>query len=221
MQSLEWYKMNALLQQKKNKLRSALKTKGVLKKEGANNFDRYKYFSEAQYKELFTELFSTCGLELKADTLEYEAYGGSDKQPNGRKVTVEFSLIDVETGFYESSRIIGEGVDKGDKAGYKAYTGALKYFFAETFNVATGDDPEKESPETNAKPQSVTNEMVRDFQLGYSDEERRRIRANYQVRTDSQIPFNAMKKYIEDRQGIISQKRPKGSDIFDDPLPFN
>ena len=37
-------------------------------------------------------------------------------------------------------------MDKGDKAGYKAYTGALKYYLANTFMVATGDDVEKENP---------------------------------------------------------------------------
>ena len=56
------------------------------------------------------------------------------------------SLTDIDTGFYEETTITGEGIDKGDKAGYKAYTGALKYYLANTFMVATGDDPEKESP---------------------------------------------------------------------------
>lgn len=60
---------------------------------------------------------------------------------------LSFILTDVETGFYEETTITGEGIDKGDKAGYKAYTGALKYYLANTFMVATGDDPEKESPE--------------------------------------------------------------------------
>ena len=41
----------------------------------------------------------------------------------------------------------GEAIDKGDKAGYKAFTGALKYYLANTFMVATGDDPEKDSPQ--------------------------------------------------------------------------
>ena len=59
---------------------------------------------------------------------------------------IEFTLFDIESGFYETTVITGEGIDKGDKAGYKAYTGALKYYLADTFMVATGDDAEKESP---------------------------------------------------------------------------
>ena len=142
-----WLELNAKLQQKKNALRRMLKEKGVLKKEGENTFDRYKYFSEAQYKQLFTELLSAAKLELKFTEIEYNLFEGSEKQANGRMPKIEFTLFDCETGFYEITTITGEAVDKGDKAGYKAYTGALKYYLADTFLVATGDDPEKESPE--------------------------------------------------------------------------
>ncbi len=143
----EWLEYNAKLQKKKNALRKLLKEKGILKKGGNNDFDNYQYFSEAQYKELFTELFSACDLELKFDELEYETFEGTEKQANGRMPKLLFRLFDCETGFYEDTHITGEGIDKGDKAGYKAYTGALKYYLADTFMVATGDDPEKESPD--------------------------------------------------------------------------
>lgn len=143
----DWLELNAKLQKKKNTLRKALKERGVQKKGATNTYDRYSYFSEAQYKMLFTELFSECGLELKFNEIEYETFTGSEKQANGRMPKLEFSLFDIDTGFYETTCITGEGIDKGDKAGYKAYTGALKYYLANTFMVATGDDPEKDSPD--------------------------------------------------------------------------
>lgn len=138
--------LNAKLQKKKNALRLILKDKGVLKKGGKNDYDKYTYFSEAQYKELFTELFSSTGLELSFTELEYNTFTGSEKQANGRMPKLKFILTDIDTGYSEETVITGEGIDKGDKAGYKAYTGALKYYLANTFMVATGDDPEKESP---------------------------------------------------------------------------
>ena len=141
-----WFEMNAKLQQKKNAIRKVLKERGVLKREGSNTFDKYKYFTEAQYKTLFTELLSEHNLELKFNEIEYETFSGTEKQANGRMPKLVFRLTDCETGFYEESTITGEGIDKGDKAGYKAYTGALKYYLANTFLVATGDDPERESP---------------------------------------------------------------------------
>lgn len=169
----EWLELNAKLQAKKNALRKALKEKGVLKKGATNTYDKYNYFSEAQYKELFTELLSDNCLELKFTELEYSTFEGTDKQANGRMPRLEFSLIDVETGFFETTVITGEGIDKGDKAGYKAYTGALKYFLADTFMVATGDDPEKESPDnkmndkkTNAyKPRGTAKATAKQIEL--------------------------------------------------------
>lgn len=163
----EWLELNAKLQQKKNKLRKLLKEKGILKKGGKNDFDHYNYFSEAQYKDLFTELFSQCQLELKFDELEYETFEGTERQANGRMPKILFRLFDVETGFYEDTRITGEGIDKGDKAGYKAYTGALKYYLADTFMVATGDDPEKESPDNkmNKKVVKTTAKLQNDYKI--------------------------------------------------------
>jgi hypothetical protein len=47
-----------------------------------------------------------------------------------------------------SVKVLGEGQDRGDKAFYKADTGARKYALANLFNLATDDDPETDSPET-------------------------------------------------------------------------
>ena len=160
-----WLELNAKLQAKKNALRKDLKSKGILKKGGQNDYDHYSYFSEAQYKELFTELFSKNNLELKFSEIEYNTFEGSGKNCNGRMTRLEFTLIDVETGFFETTVITGEGMDKGDKAGYKGYTGAVKYYLADTFLVATGDDAEKESPEENMNTKSERKASPKQIEL--------------------------------------------------------
>lgn len=157
----KWLELNAKLQQKKSALRKELSERGVLKREGNNTYDKYKYFSEAQYKELFTELLPKHGLELNFDEIDYITFSVEGKQPNGRMPKLVFYLYDVDTGFYETTKITGEGIDKGDKAGYKAYTGALKYYLADKFMVATGDDPETESPEgRSARPKQPEDPKV-------------------------------------------------------------
>ena len=160
-----WLKLNAGLQKKKNALRKELKARGVLKKGAVNEYDKYRYFSEAQYKELFTELFSDFGLELSFTELAYETFEGTEKQANGRMPRLEFKLQDIDTGFYEETAITGEGIDKGDKAGYKAYTGALKYYLANTFMVATGDDPENESPDVKMNERPVRGASAKQISL--------------------------------------------------------
>lgn len=154
------YKNNAKLQQKKNQLRKILDEKGVLQKDKENSGQKYKYFSEAAYKKLFTELFSRVGLELtvSATNLERVAYDG--KASNGRIVALTVRLNDCETGYYEESQVYGEGLDAGDKALYKAYTGAIKYYLADTFLVATGDDPEVDSPEAKERTYYQNNEVA-------------------------------------------------------------
>jgi len=148
--SAEWLKLNAKLQQKKRALRTDLCQRGVLEKGGYNAFDKYRYFSEAQYKLLFTELLSKHGLELTFNEEEYLSYQGTEKQAQGRIARLAYTLTDCDTGFSETGTVSGEGMDKGDKAGYKAYTGALKYYLSNTFLVATGDDAETASPSAPA-----------------------------------------------------------------------
>ena len=92
---------------------------------------------------------------MKFNELEYTTFDSNGKNSNGRMPRLEFMLIDCETGFYETTVITGEGMDKGDKGGYKAYTGALKYYLANTFMVATGDDPETESPSETMNKKAV------------------------------------------------------------------
>ena len=169
LEAKEWLELNAKLQAKKNKLRQELNNRGVLKKGAKNNFDKYTYFSEAQYKKLFTELFSNNGLELKFNTVRYETFDGTERQANGRLATLEFTLIDTETGFYEESQITGEGIDKGDKGLYKAYTGAVKYYLANTFLVATGDDPETESPNEKLNYKKPTKAQLKVIADTYGD----------------------------------------------------
>ena len=166
--STEVLALNAKLQIKKNALRKMLKEKGVLKKGGNNTYSKYTYFTEAQYKELFTELFSEVGLELKFTELEYITFQ-TDKA-NGRMPRLQFTLMDIDTGYGEETVITGEGLDTGDKAGYKAYTGALKYYLANTFMVATGDDPEKESPTAKTGEKKATPHQLDFLRAKYQGE---------------------------------------------------
>lgn len=196
----EWLELNSKLQKKKNALRKVLKEKGVLKKGATNEYDKYKYFSEAQYKELFTGLFADLGLELKFNEIAYETFTGSEKQSNGRMPRLEFELMDIDTGFGETTVITGEGIDKGDKAGYKAYTGALKYYLANTFMVATGDDPEKDSPsETMNDKRSLkaTLQQIEFLRSKYQDENLEKLLKTNGITKIEDMPMSKANDLIE------------------------
>lgn len=195
----EWLEYNSKLQIKKNNLRKLLKEKGILKKEGKNDYDKYKYFSEAQYKDLFTELFSECGLELTSSEVSYEMFEGSEKQNNGRNTKWEWKLSDIETGFYETSYTTGEGIDKGDKAGYKSDTGALKYYLANTFMVATGDDPETDSPDEKMNKKvarKATSAQVTMLAKYYKGENLNKLLESNKIKKLEDIEFEVAKNLI-------------------------
>lgn len=130
---------------KKQNVRKKLAQKGILHKEGVNSYDGYTYFTESQYKELFTELFSEAGLDFETSILEVYELPGIDNQKVGRRIKMSVVLTDVDTGFYDEKIIFGEALDRGDKALNKAYTSAVKYYLANNWLVATGDDPEKDN----------------------------------------------------------------------------
>ena len=150
--------LNLSLLLNKSKVRQEIASKGFIQKDKKNEHSEYLYLSEAKYKKLFVDLFSKYGLELIASVIKVEDFAGTAKMPFGRRATVQFTLVDVATGEYEQAEFAGEGVDNGDKALYKAYTGALKYYFATTFNVPTGDDAEKETQDeevVKASPEQI------------------------------------------------------------------
>ena len=154
------------LQAKKHKVREAVAKRGFIQKDKTNEHSSYKYFSEAGYKKLFVDLFAEHGIELKVTVLSVQEFVGTGKMPFGRRTELEFKLICVDTGESEESVFMGEGVDSGDKAIYKAYTGAIKYFLATTFTVPTGDDPETVTQDE--EKDNATSEQM-DFILSFYD----------------------------------------------------
>ena len=203
----EWLKLNVELQRKKNGVRSELAEMGIQPRQGRNAFDNYSYFSEAQYKELFTRLFVSHRLELKCSELEYERFEAGGKQSNGRTARLQFTLIDVETGFFEESTITGEGMDKGDKAGYKAFTGALKYYLANTFLVATGDDPERESPKTERKRDySVINPLKRRYMQALGIDETEASRQLVQaLGNPARLDEEGYRRYLQRMESLVRE----------------
>lgn len=113
----------------------------------------------------------------------------------GRIVVWDFTLSDVETGFTETMRSIAEGWDSGDKAIYKAHTGALKYFLANTFMVASGDEVENDEPPRT--PKFATPEQVKQLKNLFDQGTVNQILSDYRIQTLEQLSFGAAAGIIE------------------------
>ncbi len=220
---LEELKLNSQLQKKKSEARTDLFNRGTLTNGALNEFDNYEYFSESQYKLLFNELFSKYKLEFRSSEISKELFTGTDKQPFGVILTIACTIMDIESGYEETTYHSGIAIDKGDKAIYKARTGALKSFFANTFWVATHDDPEREddSPKkpvyksrnytetkkTSGKAGSITKGQITMIKSLFesSKEELKEMMTPYNKKKIEELT-------IEEASAIISQKKRSESD---------
>ncbi len=90
-------------------------------------------------------MFFTSDEDVQTEQLTRTNARGESRQAMMVTLRTKYTLIDGESGCEFSFYGSGQGEDSGDKALYKAKTGALKYAIRETFLIPTGDDPEKDA----------------------------------------------------------------------------
>lgn len=134
------------LKQKLLLIRRGLKT---LPKRGWNDHHKYKYVRAEDAVGKAQRLLDRYGVLLKPAVAGPPIFQGTTTY-----VPMVYVFEDVETGEAEAVHWLGAGQDKGDKGTYKAYTGALKFFLINFFQVQVGDAPEPEA--TDADGASTT-----------------------------------------------------------------
>ena len=119
-----------------------------MSKEWENEQQGYSYFSDDQISRVFRWLFNKYGVALLYSS---KITGCREISPtrSGTKqfitdVLVEYKFVDIDDGSIIEWTACGSWNDTGDKWVYKAITWAVKYIFMKTFQISTGDDPEKD-----------------------------------------------------------------------------
>lgn len=125
-------------------------------KSGYNSFQKYHYSTEQDIIEEIKKHLASIGVVLLPSVIleEHRERGKNDFV----RVGISFLLVDTESGESLERVFYGTGEDNGDKALYKAYTGAMKYFLSKTFLIASDDDPERDNEvddRTGKKPTEV------------------------------------------------------------------
>ena len=126
---------------------------GYVQKAGHNDFQNYKYATEADAIAALRPAMIKHGLCMipSVESVEQDEWGNTN-------ILMHYRILDEEGNFL-SFRAAGSGNDKnskgvGDKGIYKALTGASKYALLKTFMMETGDDPEVPSQqEKESKPE--------------------------------------------------------------------
>jgi hypothetical protein len=136
----------------RQKLAQVRREVGYIQKRGKNELHHYSYAMAADIAAAIGDRLAALNVVLGRRNLSVKRYESQCQQGQGAEtvveVTLDYAFIDGDSDEILSVPSYGEGRDSGDKAPYKALTGALKYALIQTFLLATGDDPEEERGET-------------------------------------------------------------------------
>lgn len=130
------------------KLVSVMKEVDRVPKNGRNEFHGYQYALERDIVDAVRGRLAGLGVFITTSV------ASAAKQGDLTEITTEHTFHDAETGESLTVTGYGQGQDKGDKGGYKAITGAIKYFLLKNFLIATGDDPEHDDASATREPAS-------------------------------------------------------------------
>ena len=144
----------AKLARKKNKV---IKLVRSITKTGYNEYYDYNYVEEAEVVRVIRSALVKVGLSFSVSTSEILPPNTINTELGefyNYTIKMTFTLVDTETGYFESCPWLGMGSDQGDKALYKAYTSGVKYFLLKNFLLPTDDDVERTNiiPEKQSKP---------------------------------------------------------------------
>lgn len=140
------------------KLAKVMQEVKYIEKRGYNKFHKYKYATESDVSEKVREILAEQNVIMLPDVIEHTTRNHTNGKGNIEYIStvkIKFNFIDGDTGEELSIHSVGEGQDAGDKAVYKAITGATKYALMKAFMIPTGDDPEADQKTDESNDQQA------------------------------------------------------------------
>jgi len=129
-----------------SKIVDIMKAVGYIRKSGVNQAQGYKYVMATDVADTVRDEMAKNNVSMLPSLVEVVSEGLT---PSGKQTIMvlrfTWTITDGDSGELFSFQSIGTGADSGDKAAYKAATGALKYALLTAFLIPTGDDPENDS----------------------------------------------------------------------------
>ena len=132
-----------------SKLVAVMKAVDHVEKRGQNASQKYSYVKATDLMRAVRDAFIERGVLMLPSTVAEERW----ERPTHSGGVMNYCALVVEVTFYDSEtgeslgplRCSGWGQDMGDKAVYKAITGALKYALRGPFLIPDESDPENDS----------------------------------------------------------------------------
>lgn len=187
-----------------------------MSKEWENEQQWYSYFSDDQISRTFRWLFNL----YKIDFLYSSKITGCREISPTRSwtkqfitdVLIEYKFVDIEDGSMVEWTACWSWNDTGDKWVYKAITGAVKYIFMKTFQISTGDDPEKDIVKDRKPKEEKQPTKTKKDPLEF-DEENSEFDPNIFKSEFTQNDFENFKKAVE--SGSFDIKWKTANEVID------
>ena len=197
----------------RQKLAEVRRRIGYIQKRGHNERFNYSYVTAADIAGAVGDLLAELGVVVipRLEDISYEFAAGRGEATRMARVVMAYTFADVDSGEEIIAKVAGQGLDPGDKAPYKAMTGALKYALLQSFLLATGDDPEDERVDARfATPSSdrpINAEEVRELEKRIDDTgtDLERVLAYYKVASLGELTETAYRRAVE----VLNRKLAK------------
>jgi hypothetical protein len=189
----------------RQKLAEVRRRIGYIQKRGHNERFNYSYVTAADIAGSVGDILSELGVVVIPclENITYESSPGRGETTRMAQVVMAYTFSDVDSGEEIVAKVAGQGLDTGDKAPYKAMTGALKYALLQSFLLATGDDPEDERMETRltatGTDRPIGVDEVRELErlIGETETDLERVLAYYKVASLGEMNETAYQRAIE------------------------
>ncbi len=184
------------------KLASIIEEIERIPENGFNDFHNYSYATESDIKAVVRKKMAERKLVMIPDVVKEitkQVTTAKGKTENLTTLEIIYYISDGETGESIAFKGIGTGQDSGDKAVYKAQTGALKYALTTLFLIPTGQDPEKEGkplqpPKRIDEKQVAILEKIIQSVSEITNQEREILEANIHEKTEIITPFDQLNR---------------------------
>ena len=185
---------------------------GYIQKRGHNERHNYSYVTAADLAGSVGDILAELGVVVIPQLQSISTETPRSSSDRIARVVMNYRFVDAKSGDELSVRVAGEGADPGDKAPYKAMTGALKYALLQSFLLSTGDDPEDERANSRAALGServITPEQVRELQglIEETGTELERVLAYYRVAALGEMSEGSYRRALE----VLNRKLAKQS----------
>ena len=197
----------------RQKLAEVRRRIGYVQKRGHNERFNYSYVTAADIAGSVGDILAELGVVVipTLEDISYESAAGRGEAARMARVVMAYTFADVDSGEEVIAKVAGQGLDAGDKAPYKAMTGALKYALLQSFLLATGDDPEDERVDArSATPSSdrpINAEEVRDLEkrIDETGTDLERVLSYYKVASLREMTETAYRRAVE----VLNRKLAK------------